>query len=149
MLNNETEKLNLLQWNCRSILPKIFEFEQLLYSEKIDVFCLSETWLEEDTQFKINNYKILRNDREDGYGGVCIGIHKKYKFRKIELSTSTSYEIVAVQIHIDDSNLETLNVISVYIPPANRFNPNELIRDVIKKFSVAKHNGCEKLYCKL
>lgn len=110
----KTVKLNILQWNCRSIKPKLKSFEQVLFKEKIHMAILSETWLVPDDFIKINNYKIFRLDRDDGYGGVAIVVHKSiHASRQPVTGVIRGIEIIGLRV----TNCEQIeNIYSVYCP---------------------------------
>lgn len=52
--------------NTMSLVPKLSEVEELILREKIQVCCITETWLKDhisDTVVNIEGYNITRNDR--------------------------------------------------------------------------------------
>lgn len=108
--------LNILQWNSRSIKPKIVEFEQILCQEKIHFAALSETWLNPEISLILKEYDIFRLDRDDSYGGVAILTHKSFIAQIIPLQCSNpAIEVVAVRI----SNCKLIDcIVSVYCPPS-------------------------------
>ena len=75
-MNNYTiqNDLRILQWNCRSIKNKIGVLCKLIQIHKIDVVLLQETFLSNDKSIKINNFDIMRADRNSQGGGVAIAI---------------------------------------------------------------------------
>ena len=79
--------MRIAHLNIRGITSKIDEVKSILLEYKIDIFCLSETFLDltkPSTFFKINNYDILRKDRVTGQGGglLCF-IRKGIPFQMI------------------------------------------------------------------
>lgn len=117
--------LNILQWNCRSIPDKLETLSELCDMYKIDIFLLSETHLESVKKIKMINFNIIRKDRNTRGGGVMIGIKKNLKYKKIKYGFSTSEaEIVGTQILLNEQ--ETLDVVSVYIPPRFNFSSNDI-----------------------
>ncbi len=59
------------------LFPKIDEIRFLLINTKIDILCISEAWLYDtitDSQVKLDDYIIERNDRNRHGGGVPIYI---------------------------------------------------------------------------
>ncbi|XP_026745503.1 uncharacterized protein LOC113506865 [Trichoplusia ni] len=84
---------------------------------------ISETWLDEEDSVRVGNYNIIRRDREDGYGGVCILFHKSVKIiQKNVRMTNTNIEIIYVQIlNIAGIN----NIIFLYSPPTITTNQSD------------------------
>ena len=68
----QSRSLNILQWNCRSILRKLPEFKNYLNNLKIipDIICLQETFLNYRYNPQIVGYTMLRKDRGTPTGGV-------------------------------------------------------------------------------
>lgn len=110
MLNS----VNIIQWNCQSLQPKLIEFELLLSQEKVHIAILSETWLDPDTPLRISGYSIHRQDRDDGYGGVAIILHSSIKFQLYQMNCcNPGIQLLRIKI-LNCLNLE--NIFSVYCP---------------------------------
>ena len=113
--SREIMDITVLQWNCRSILPKLDSFKFLLHNISCDVFALCETWLSSDVNLVFHDFNIIRLDRADRMGGgVLLGIQKSHSFYRINLPSITGVEVVACQIMIRGREL---CIASVYIPP--------------------------------
>ena len=66
-------KLEILAWNCRSLLSKLSYFKVRLYCLKPHVVCLSETWLRANREPNFINYRSFFKHRQDQAGGsICI-----------------------------------------------------------------------------
>lgn len=48
--------------------------ENYLWSQKIHVAGLTETWLKQEHKYHIKGYRLFREDRDDGYGGAAIAV---------------------------------------------------------------------------
>lgn len=89
---NNSSKLNILQWNCRSLNSKISDLCNLLNFKNIDVVCLSETWRGPDEASKIPSFNLfeftnnLPADNGVFYGGVAIAVRSIIRFEKIRLN---------------------------------------------------------------
>lgn len=81
MASFKNSNLNILQWNCRSVIPKIDRLKALIANFDIDIFCLNETWLIDTKFFRILSFNIIRKDRNIAYGGVMIGIRENIEFK--------------------------------------------------------------------
>lgn len=105
--------VHLLQWNCRSIIPKKPDLFYLLNKYHPVIAAISETWLRPNACFKIAGYACLRDDRDDGYAGSCLLINKSYSFTQIHLPPH-GRNIGAVAAKVMD-----INFLSMYIPHPN------------------------------
>lgn len=105
--------LKILQVNTRSVKANILLLETLLISEDIDIGILCETWLKPNEVFRIKNYNIFMNNRDDGYGGVAIITKQKLNANKINIEFN---HIEAIEVKISIKNI-SYSFISVYIPP--------------------------------
>ncbi|XP_055628714.1 uncharacterized protein LOC129770104 [Toxorhynchites rutilus septentrionalis] len=104
----------VIQWNCRSIIPKLDQFKFLIHSSNCDVFSLCETWLSSADELNFHDFNIIRLDRNDSFGGVLLGIKKCHSFYRVTLPSMTGIEVVACQTQI---NGKDLCIASIYIPP--------------------------------
>lgn len=72
--------INLCHLNAQSLcarqLSKFDEFKNCFLNSKVDIVCVTETWLNEnirDSTVAVDGFCILRNDRKTGRGGgICI-----------------------------------------------------------------------------
>lgn len=72
--------INLCHLNAQSLcarqLGKLDEFKSCFVNSKLDIICVTETWLQDsisDSTVGVEGYTILRNDRNYSRGGgVCI-----------------------------------------------------------------------------
>jgi exonuclease III len=124
MANVNSGRINILQWNCRSILRKKHFLQNLLHHHDIRIFALSETHLSSLDDFSVFNFNIVRRDREDGFGGVLLGIRKDISFRESINGMISSCELVGAAIA--DEHGCCLNVISGYSAPNCRLNTVEV-----------------------
>ena len=118
--------LNILQWNCRSILRKLPEFKNYLNNLKIapDIICLQEMFLTYRYHPQIVGYTMLRKDRPSptGGGGVALLIGNDIYFTEltiIDTEWQGVEEIMGVQV-------KALNIINVYNKPSKIFSVNLL-----------------------
>jgi hypothetical protein len=75
--------LHFLHLNTRSLLPKIDELRIIARKTKAAFLGLTETWLDDtisDNEISIQNYNIIRKDRNRHGGGVCIYIRSDLAF---------------------------------------------------------------------
>jgi len=75
--------LHFLHVNVRSLLPKIEDIRLLAQNSRAACIGISETWLDKtvsDSEINIQNYNIIRRDRDRHGGGVCLFIHSELAF---------------------------------------------------------------------
>lgn len=99
----------VIQWNCRSAVPKKSDIIYLINKYNTCLFALSETWLKPGSIFKIHGFSCLRDDRSDGYGGVALLIRNTISFTPFPLPEYDDFSVVAAQIN-------HICVVSIYIP---------------------------------
>lgn len=120
-------KLRLLQYNVRSLLPKVHHYQSLDLSKFCDVISANETWLKPtfpDQTVQHPGFNIVRCDRDhitkSRAGGVAVYIRDKLKFTIISNLTellSDLCESVWISIHPQQSTTKHLIVASIYLPP--------------------------------
>lgn len=96
-----------MHWNLRSANSNRNNLISLIRKYDPDVICLNETWLKSDQNFNINSYHIIRQDRDDGYGGVATCIKKNIIFTNIKNSDNNNIQYIITQI-------SDINIINIY-----------------------------------
>ena len=116
--------LSVIILNCRSLNSKLGDIKLLLYTEKADIMCLSETWLKE-TQYnpKFIDYNCIYKNRATNAGGIAIVIKRNIKYHEINLKPyqNGKLEIQAIKIFTEASQEIVL---------LNLYNPNEDIHEL-------------------
>ena len=80
MLRVANDNLKIVQWNCKSIKAagRTEELKVLICKDKPHVACISETWLNQDSNpIIITGYKVLRKDRTDRGEGAYFFLLEK------------------------------------------------------------------------
>ena len=72
--------LSILYFNARSILPKLDDLRVEVAAQNPSIVCVVETWLSEDISdlVSIQDYDVIRLDRNRHGGGVLIYIHTSF-----------------------------------------------------------------------
>ena len=132
------EGLRVLYTNSRSLGNKINELRAIAASEKPDILCISESWINlQNKHFKaeyvIEGYKLFNTDRAGNKKGGGVVMYVKDTIRssiKTEFKTCKESETVWVEIKNDRKSL-VLGL--VYRPPGlDRIN-SKIIYDEITK----------------
>lgn len=100
----------VLQWNCKSIVPKKHEIISLINSHNIFLLAISETWLVPGSNFRMAGFNILRHDRHDGYGGTALLIRNNHRFSSLPIPAFNSDILQAVAARVGE-----VTYLSVYI----------------------------------
>ena len=70
--------------NVMSLAPKIDEIRHYASEAKVDLICITETWLKNhihDNIIAVEGYNLLRRDRIDNeHGGICMYIKSNINF---------------------------------------------------------------------
>ena len=106
---------SFIQANIQGLRANKVEIRELLIKRKIDVACLQETWLDDESIGKINIplYELISDNREDGYGGAAIIIRTELNTEKLKVVPPNPYiQIVAARI-----KQAGLVIASVYVKP--------------------------------
>lgn len=132
--------MQIVQWNCRSAVSKKSDIIFVINKFNPFIFALAETWLKPSSAFKISNYFCLREDRDDGYGGVALLIKSSYSFTSLSFpSHNSDFSIVGAIV-------ESICFISVYIPHPSSFILQELngiISNLPKPFLILGDFNCQ------
>ncbi|RZB38984.1 Exo endo phos domain containing protein [Asbolus verrucosus] len=115
-----TFNTKIVTWNANGIRHKIDELIAFVSQNKADVIAINETKLNKNDRFKIKNYNVIRQDRDDGAraGGVAIIIRKGITFKVIKNMKQTSFR--------ENSNKTDSQRDNVYNKPLNNFTENDL-----------------------
>ena len=111
--------LKLFQINARSIVNKINQIQNFVYSNKVDILGVTETWLTDmiyDLEIFPSSYTIYRKDRNSRGGGVMIAVRDKIHSELI--TTNSDLEILTVKIGIHFPLILRI----VYMPPYSSFD---------------------------
>lgn len=92
-------KLNLCHINVQSLcarrLSKFEELKSTFSNSKLDIVCMTESWLGSsisDSMIAIDGYNIVRNDRNRHGGGICVYFKKGLFCRVLKQSVVLSDE---------------------------------------------------------
>ncbi|KAH1029335.1 hypothetical protein HUJ05_002594 [Dendroctonus ponderosae] len=92
-----------------------FEFEGYLRKNDVDIAFLQETFLQPQTQYRLNNYKIYRNDCPNNKGGgIVIVIKSSLAHSQTPPTTNTVIEHTSIILNMENSQIR---IISAYKPP--------------------------------
>lgn len=110
------QKLNLIHWNCRSIMNKLDQLKKFIFNHDlhIDIILLNETWLDSNKNIRIPGYHIIRRDSDRPHGGVAIAISNRYDYNIIDTPSSYDFQNLLISVKLGNTIIE---ILCVYIPP--------------------------------
>ena len=113
-------KIKIAQLNAHSITNKIFEINEYLSTNKIDILCINETFLHSQNKHinLLKNYKIIRCDRIGRLGGgVAIILNNNIRFKLLKQKSSKNIEYIALELF---NNNEKIILINAYAQPKSK-----------------------------
>lgn len=119
----------VIQWNCQSLISKRHELIYMINKYDPFIICLQETWLRQDSNFRMPGFTCLRADRNDGYGGAAMLIKNSLSFSLPSLPLfSDDLAVVAAIVN-------NICYVSVYFsrPSNNIFNQINNLFNVLPK----------------
>lgn len=127
MSYNQTTKneLQIMHWNAQGITTPsaIIQLERFLFEKQIDIFLINETFLNPGHKFKVNNYKIYREDRPSHGGGVLIGVRRDIPHQRLEKFPTITIENISIIINL---NNHPVRITSAYSPRFTNHFVNDL-----------------------
>lgn len=79
----KSKGLHFIHCNARSLLPKLSEIKLLAIKIRVAIIALTETWLDSsitNSEMDIDNYCLVRSDRNRNGGGVFFIYKKIYMY---------------------------------------------------------------------
>ena len=118
--NLNPSNFSVMYYNARSILPKMDELHVLVRAQNPSIVFIVESWISEDIQdceISIEDYRIVRLDRNRHGGGIIIYIHVSLNW-EVLLRGPNNLEFIALSISPVFSNVK--HCVSVlYRPPSS------------------------------
>ena len=118
--------------NVVSLIKNYEEINSMLCNNNIHIFSLNESRLDDsvqDSEIRINHYKLIRKDRNRQGGGVAIYIHESLSNRQI--SNPTVDKLEAILLLIDIKKSQPLLFVNWYRPPNSKCEAISLYEDML------------------
>ena len=103
--------------NIFSLLPHLDELRMLVDNDKPHIICINETKLDDSTDdslIHINDYVVIRKDRNKHGGGVAIYIHQNIQFGELMCD---ELESVSIQVKNGKYIYKPFILTPIYRPP--------------------------------
>ena len=132
-----TSGLKCIHINIHSIVHKVDELRHLALRCNVDCISVNESWLDNsvtDSELKIDNFCIYRNDRNRHGGGVLLYIRASLRPSQLNILCETE----SIWVKIKPGSKRSFIIGSLYRPPcANSGYHNSILNDLEK---VTSHN---------
>ena len=130
--------LTICHLNTRSLYNKIDEIRLIVTSSNIDIFCASESFLDDsitDSEINIPGYVIERYDRNREGGGVMMYIKDgiKYKPRPDMGKAAINIENVWIEIETTKRSKKPYLICCIYRPPSAKVSYYNSILDIVER----------------
>ena len=131
-----TNLFNIVQFNVRSLLPKIEEVRNVFLNMYVHVICINETWLDSsvsDNEINIDGFTVFRKDRTRHGGGVAVFVRRELlPILKSDLDIP-GLEAIWIEVNVKS---EQFLICSLYRPPSACSGYFERIIDNIEHASI-------------
>lgn len=145
MINQYKTNIKVLYWNANSLFKKIIELYLFMTVHKVDVACVSETFLKQNDilhshpEFVVES--LCRSDTGDRRsGGVAIIIRRSLHYELLRAPHTKLIEAIGIKIKINGNR--TMNLYSVYLPggTSNRDINTHYVSDIKTLIRQARSN---------
>ena len=119
------EFTDIVQWNCEGAQPKKVELETIVFKRKPICFCVGETKLKYEADFKLSGYQtfltnLLVPPDGNAHGGVAVFVKNGVSAIRIDLNTNLQAVAVSVKFH------KRIAICSLYLPPGQVITKQEM-----------------------
>lgn len=114
----QNKGLHFIHLNARSLLPKITEIRHIALKTKAVVISVTETWLDQsvtDGEIQIQNYTVIRKDRNRQGGGVCVYIREDHAFNLRTHLNNDDAEFLLIELLLPRN--KPIYIGTIYRPP--------------------------------
>ena len=133
--------LTIEHLNAQSILAHIEEIELLLIERKIDILCVSETWLDasiKDSFIHILDFNVYRCDHGRG-GGTLIYVRNDLKVNRIFVDAEKADGIEDIWISVQHKKLPSFIIGCVYRHPKALASSFDYLSKTFKNICLRKN----------
>ena len=130
--------IKIASLNVRTLVPNIDEIRHIMKSQNILVMCLNETRLDHsvsDAEICVDNYNVIRKDRNRQGGGTAIYISKFLSYTVLNDLSLDNFEHILLKVKPPHQNAFLL--CSIYRPPSTNkaYYFDRLVNNIENAFS--------------
>ncbi|XP_063968654.1 uncharacterized protein LOC135157353 [Lytechinus pictus] len=133
--------MRIAHLNCISLTKNLDEIRLLVKKSDMDILTLSETHLNEnicDTEIGLDNFDIIRKDRNRSGGGIAIYIKSSINYSV--RNDITEYDLEMIVLEIKRLKVKPFFVVVWYRPPNSNVDKFNLFENVLLKLDRLKHD---------
>lgn len=139
------DKINMCHINVQSLCARKFtKFNELkcnFIDSKMDIVCMTETWLSDvitNQMISMEGYSLLRNDRNRHGGGICIYFKSNLNCKIVKMSTSLGHGNLTEYLLLEVRGGGHPFLIAVYYNPPE-IDCSDVLNEHMEEFTV-KYN---------
>src|SRR5271156_249265 len=138
-ISSVKNSINFGVLNARSVNNKTESVVDFVLEHKLDILCITETWLQSEDRFTTNHitpsgYSIISSPRRGG--GIALVIKDVYSFKKLASASFCTFEVLLIQVIAPSKSFV---IATIYRPPGSLGNffteLSDLISTLIAKYS--------------
>ena len=110
-----SSSISVCLFNSRSLVHKLSKFQSFVYSNPLDIYCITETWLPDvifDNEILPSGYNIFRKDRGSRGGSVLLAVADSIPTQL--LTSPPNLEVLSIKIL---NQKQPIILSCVYNPP--------------------------------
>ena len=130
--------------NIFSLMPHLDELRIFVSEQRPHIICITETNIDstiDNSHIEIDDYVVVRNDRNRHGGGVAMYMHKTVNDKLREDLANSEIESISIQVKV--GNYKPFIVTSVYRPPGK---PVEYFNELDKLLNSIDAEDKETIY---
>ena len=110
--------MRCILWNINGLKKKQLDLNLLIEQHKPDIIFINETHLHQHDKIKIKHFSMIRDDRDDGYGGIAtlINVNIPFKQANVNINIHNNFQIQRIKVN-------KFNLLNIYCPP--NINPTQ------------------------
>lgn len=112
-------RVHVMHWNAQGITNRstVAQLKHFIHDKKIDVLFINETFLNHQHKFKLENFKIYRNDRSDHGGGVLIAVKSSIPHKVLSPMPTKKMENISIELAISGRPIKFTSAYSAKYTP--------------------------------
>ena len=130
--NTKADFIKIGCLNVRSLYPKIDQVQNVIEENDFDILGINETWLDNfisDQELLLNQYNLLRCDRNRHGGGVCVFIKQAIRYTLLK-TVENSVESIWLKLN---ARGHSVGLGCIYRPPNSSQKYYDSILDEIEQ----------------
>lgn len=142
--NHAHQAIRILQWNARSLVHNKPSLQHYLSLNPVTAVAVSETFFISGRDYRFPGYDVIRQDRDDGRGGVALLVKSDIGYQEHPRTISISnfaYVMATIQVRPNTP----LTIVSIYNSHRNNIPQRQwetLFRSLPKPFVITGDWNC-------